>query len=276
MIVDNSALEAVLAGLAEVGRKVVIPGFTGRADLGIRAKADEYDLVTDADEAAEELLSRALEKVFPGGVVVGEEGVAADPAVLSGLAGAEIGILIDPIDGTWNFANGVPIFGMMVAITHYGRTIAGAIHYPLTGDFIYGRADKGAFYRAHDGAEAPLRAAAARAVEDMSGFVAQPLFPKHEQLDLARRSARFQRTTNFRCSAYEYRLIAQGSLHFSLNAGLKPWDHAAGVLIHQLAGGHAGLLGGQDYHPGKTEGYLLLGPDPESWQTLREVFTGQG
>ena len=112
----------------------------------------------------------------------------------------------------------------------------------------------------------------ARPIEEISGFVAQPLFPRDQQLELAGKSARFRWTTNFRCSAYEYRLSAQGSLHFSLNAGLKPWDHAAGVLINQLAGGHASLLDGQDYRPDQNKGYLLLGPDQESWQTLSAVF----
>jgi fructose-1,6-bisphosphatase/inositol monophosphatase family enzyme len=62
-------------------------------------------------------------------------------------------------------------------------------------------------------------------------------------------------------------------MSFSLNAELKPWDHAAGVLIHHEAGGYGALLSGEAYRPTMTKDRLLLAPDAESWEAIRRSFT---
>ncbi|WP_376774316.1 MULTISPECIES: inositol monophosphatase family protein [Rhizobium] len=88
----------------------------------------------------------------------------------------------------------------------------------------------------------------------------------------AERVQRFSRTTTWRCSAYEYRAVATGAMSFALNAELKPWDHAAGVLIHHEASGYSALLSGEAYRPAMTKGWLLLAPDAESWEAIRRSF----
>lgn len=74
------------------------------------------------------------------------------------------------------------------------------------------------------------------------------------------------------CSAYEYRALASGAMSFSLNAELKPWDHAAGVLIHHEAGGYGALLTDEAYRPAMTRGRLLLAPDAASWEMIQRIF----
>jgi fructose-1,6-bisphosphatase/inositol monophosphatase family enzyme len=112
--------------------------------------------------------------------------------------------------------------------------------------------------------------------DDMSGFVALSLFPKAARPKLAARSSSFKRAYAMRCSAWEYRLLAEGSAQFSVNGLLKPWDHAAGQLIHTEAGGFSRLSDDTPYRPGLREGRLILAPDEDDWTRLRDQLRGSG
>ncbi len=67
-------------------------------------------------------------------------------------------------------------------------------------------------------------------------------------------------------------MMATGAMSFYLNAELKLWDHAAGMLIHHEAGGYGALLSGEADRPAMTKGRLLLAPDAESWEAIRRGF----
>lgn len=268
-IISEAVLQSLMEDMRQAGEAEVLPRFLGVTADGIRAKTAPDDIVTDADLGAERRLSAALSAHFPDALIVGEEAVSADPTLLDRLADAELAAIIDPVDGTWNFAHGVPLFGMIVAIVSGGETVAGLIHYPLTGDFLVARPGEGAWHIARDGAGTRLRVAAAVPVGEMSGFVPLHMFSAEEQAAFAPRVLRFGRTTTWRCSAFEYRMVATGAMSFSLNADMKPWDHAAGELIHREAGGHSGLLSGETYRPAMTQGRLLLAPDAASWEAIR-------
>jgi len=269
---SDADLDAIMGDMRAAALQEILPRFLALTGDAIRTKTGPDDLVTDADIGVERMLSEALLTRFPGAVVVGEEAVSADPTLLDRLKTAELAVIIDPVDGTWNFAHGLPLFGTMVAVVSGGEVVAGLIHYPLTADFLIARKGGGAWHVASNGARRPMRVAEAGAVADMLGLLALPLPPATGRADFAARATAFARTQTFRCSAYEYRLIIQGSLIFSINAGLMPWDHAAGWLIHQEAGGYSALLTGEPYHPAMTEGQLLLAPDAQSWRAIRDVM----
>ncbi len=268
-IISDVVLLSLMEDMRQAGEAEVLPRFLGVTADGIRAKTAPDDIVTDADLGAERRLSAALSAHFPEALIVGEEAVSADPALLDRLVDAELAAIIDPVDGTWNFAHGVPLFGMIVAIVSGGKTVAGLIHYPLTGDFLVARPGDGAWHIARDGARTRLSVAVPAPVGEMSGFVPLHMFSTEEQEAFAPRLLRFGRTTTWRCSAFEYRMVATGAMSFSLNADMKPWDHAAGELIHREAGGHSGLLSGETYRPAMTQGRLLLAPDATSWEAIR-------
>jgi myo-inositol-1(or 4)-monophosphatase len=78
----------------------------------------------------------------------------------------------------------------------------------------------------------------------------------------------------FNCSAYEYWMVASGKMHFIGHAKLMPWDHLAGVLAHQEAGGHTAKFDGTPYRPGETTGGIISAPDRESWQLIRREIVG--
>jgi fructose-1,6-bisphosphatase/inositol monophosphatase family enzyme len=198
--------------------------------------------------------------------------VSDDRSILDRIGAAELVAIIDPVDGTWNFAHGVPTFGSILAIVANGKTIAGIIHYPVTGDFLVARPGKGAWHVSPDGAMSRLSVAKPGAISEMHGFVPLHMFARELQAELAPRVLRFSRTTTWRCSAWEYRMLVTGTMSFCLNAGIMPWDHAAGVLIHSEAGGHAALLSGEPYRPTMTEGFLLTAPDRQSWEEVKKAL----
>src|ERR1700730_15726265 len=116
--------------IAEIAAAEVMPYFQklGHGDITEKGPGD---LVTVADVAAERRLSAVLTDLLPGSLVVGEEAAAADPGVLEALAGDAPVWVIDPIDGTANFAEGKPVFAVMVALVRRGETVMAWIHDPV-------------------------------------------------------------------------------------------------------------------------------------------------
>ena len=107
---DHERLDAILR---EAARCEVMPRFRRLAAGDIRAKQNPVDVVTEADEAAERFICAELAKAFPGAALIGEEAVTQDPSLLSKLSEAEIAFVIDPIDGTLNYASDLSLFAVM-------------------------------------------------------------------------------------------------------------------------------------------------------------------
>jgi len=271
--ISDDLLQDLMDDMRATAQAEILPRFGAIAADAIRTKTAPDDLVTDADTGAERLLAEKLRQRLGEIVIIGEEAVSDDATLLAQIEGAELVAIIDPVDGTWNFAHGVPLFGCILAIVAAGQTIAGLIHYPVTGDFLVARPGQGAWHVTSTGSAKRLTAAVASPVGEMHGFVPLHDFAADMQSALAQGVLRFKRTTSWRCSAFEYRMLATGAMSFCLNASLKPWDHAAGVLIHAEAGGYSALLSGERYQPTMTEGHLLLAPDQQSWQAIHAALT---
>ena len=113
-----------------VAEREILPRFGRLTGADISEKAPG-DLVTVADRAAEEALTAALEAAVPGSVAVGEEAVAGDRGLLAEIAGERPVWIIDPIDGTHNFAAENPRFTTLVALAHRGRLVASWTYAPV-------------------------------------------------------------------------------------------------------------------------------------------------
>lgn len=270
--ISDDLLRTLMDDMRAVASEEILPRFQAITSDSMRAKTAPDDVVTDADIAAEHALSRILSERLPGIVMVGEESVAEDKSILDRIAAADLVAVIDPVDGTWNFAHGVPTFGSILAIIANGRTIAGIIHYPVMGDFIVARPGQGAWHVSADGSMSRLSVAGPGPIDEMQGFLPFHMFPATLRAAMAPRLPRLSQTTTWRCSAWEYRMLATGAMSFCLNASLMPWDHAAGVLIHEEAGGYAALSSGERYNPTVTEGFLLAAPDQASWEQIRRAL----
>lgn len=244
----------LVAEMEAAGREELMPRFGDPARLGTRAKGAEDDLVTEADLACEARLGAAIRARLPGALVVGEEAAEDDPDLRGRLDGAELSLILDPVDGTWNYAAGVPLFGIIAAVAERGGTTWGAIHDPVTGTTI--RSD------------APPEMAP-RLGDDLRGTIPIGHMPAAVRGPVAAALAPFGRIGSTGCSAWEYRMLAQGRTDYVLSGELKPWDHAAGALIVERAGGHAAMLDGARYRPGMREDYLLCARDRETWERVR-------
>lgn len=269
-------MASLMAAMAEAAVAEVMPRFRAVTSDSARTKTGPDDLVTDADLSAERALTASLAALIPGLLVVGEEAASEDPTILDRLRGEGPVAVVDPVDGTWYFAHGLPFFGMILALVAGGRTLAGIIHYPVTGDFLCARPGLGAWHVAADGARRRLQVAAPAPVAEMTALATPYRLPDGMREGVALGALRFRSSFSWRCSAQDYRAICGGAVGVLLTEGLMPWDHAAGVLIHAEAGGHSALWDGSAYHPAVTKGYLLLAPDAASWQAARDVLGGQG
>jgi fructose-1,6-bisphosphatase/inositol monophosphatase family enzyme len=259
--------------LRDASRAEILPRFRRLAEGAVRAKSGPLDLVTDADEAAERMIEAGLTRLFPGCVVVGEEACEADPTVLDRLADADLAFVVDPVDGTANFAAGVPLFGCMAAAVVKGEVVAGWIHDPLGDDTAMALRGEGAWLADGQGRHmTDLRVAAPAPVDRMVAAVSWVYLPEPLRGRVTARMPRLAATVGYRCSAHEYRLVAGGHAHALLYNRLMPWDHLPGWLIHREAGGFAARFDGSEYLPAHRDGGLICAPDRESWEALRHAL----
>jgi fructose-1,6-bisphosphatase/inositol monophosphatase family enzyme len=258
--------------LRDAARVQIMPRFRHLSTDQIRSKSGPLDLVTDADEAAEAMITEALVRMFPGCPVVGEEAAARDRTILGSLADAELAFVVDPIDGTSNFVAGLPLFGVMAAAIRRGEVIASAILDPVGNDIAYAMRGEGAWIETPDGARRDLRVAQSIPVSQMSGSISWRYLPEPLRSRVCANFPRVAATWDYRCAAHEYRLLAAGSCDFLLFNRLMPWDHAPGWLLHREAGGHSAQFDGSPYSPTRTSGGLICVSDRESWIELRAAL----
>jgi fructose-1,6-bisphosphatase/inositol monophosphatase family enzyme len=252
----------------------IMPRFRSLGEGGIREKTSALDLVTDADEAAEAAIKAAVAKAFPKAVFVGEESVEKDRSLLNKIAAAEMAIIIDPVDGTSNFAWGLPLFGVLAAVVKRGVTIAGIIYDPVGRDCTFAIKGHGAWAKSESGVTRDIRVSKPTTLANMTGVTSWNLMPEPMRSHVAASLAKVKASFGYRCAAYEYRIVAEGLVDFSLYYKLMPWDHAAGVLIHAEAGGYSAMFDGSPYLPTKFEGGIISASNRESWQMVHDALLG--
>lgn len=256
MIPDPSKVSAIIreAAVAEI-----LPRFRNLQEGQVREKKPGQ-LVTEADVEAERVLARRLTELLPA-AVVGEEGVDADPNLLSALERPGPVWVIDPVDGTGNFAMGRKRFAVLVALVIDGRTVAGWIHDPVPDRTVVAVAGEGAWGEGHGIGTERLSVLPEVPLAEMHGSVKRKATVAAKVASVGRKGS----------AAHDYLDLVTGRLHFVHFTKLMPWDHAAGVLVHAEAGGFNALLDRQPYRPRPTDGALLLAPGRRSWDEIRDL-----
>lgn len=262
-------VDQVSALIRAVAKTEILPWFRNLDASAIREKTGPLDLVTKADEAAERALTPALAALLPGSRVVGEEAASEDDGVFAHLDGDDPVWIIDPVDGTMNFAQGRPLFAVIVALVHRGETIAGWIHDPMDGRMATAVKGGGAWL---DGRR--VRVADAVPLPSMVCALSTRFCGDALAAQLEERAKGVGERVNLSSAAHEYLRLLEGRAHASLYHRLMPWDHAAGILLHAEAGGFAALADGSPYQPSLRSGSLLAAPDAESWRVLRDHLFG--
>lgn len=271
-------IDRVAAQIRAVGEEIALRHFRRLEPGQVEQKTGPNDLVTVADLAVERALTDWLAANHPDSVVLGEEAYAADPAILGILQGDRPVWVIDPIDGTINFANGVPLFATIVAYVVRGETVMGWIHDPVHDLTAVAERGSGAALLSAGGAERrPARTGSPPDLAHMTGCINLRSHPRRDLVArLAAAGDRFSTQIMLRCSGAEHIAMAQGQIDFSVYGSMYPWDHAAGCLIAEEAGGHAARLDGVRYMPGlppRQAWPLMLAHSEEAWHRVRrELF----
>jgi len=257
----------VSAAIRQAAAQEVMPRFRQLTAHDIREKGPG-DLVTAADEACERQLTPLLQHLLPGSIVVGEESAAADPSVIEAFGGSAPVWVIDPVDGTANFAAGDRTFAVMVALVLDDEPVAGWIFDPIGKRLAV--AEKGGGARDENG-EA-LTVSSAGTLTDMQGWLSLKFVPEPRRSLVRSRLDRVGETRSLFCAGHEYLALAGGHRHFSSYQRTWPWDHAPGVLIHREAGGYSARLDGRPYRASVRNGGLLCAPDKDAWGALSDAL----
>lgn len=256
----------VAALMDEAAARFILPRF-GRLAAGEIDEKKANDFVTVADREAEIFLAPRLAGLVPGSWVLGEEAAAADPALLARLDGDTPLWIIDPVDGTRSFIDAKPDFGVIVALARGDEVLAGWILQPCTGRRA--AAEHGAGVQRAGPVAAPAAAADAslpravllgrlpdgrRARDCAAGRVAPHPWPGGGAiafLDLV-------------WDAVDIAYFGRGW----------PWDHAAGALMAQEAGGAARFVAdGKAYTPRRWNEGLLVTARANAWKTAHDALT---
>ncbi|WP_329137878.1 inositol monophosphatase [Streptomyces sp. NBC_01476] len=238
--------DALLAAVEDTVRAVVgaevVPRWRRLADADITEKNGPHDLVTTADRIAEERLTEQLGALLPGSVVVGEEAVSADPALLGLLKGDDPVWVIDPVDGTSAFVRGDPGFSTLVTLVRGGQPLASWTYAPQLGLFATARRGHGACL---DGK--PLRTATDP--RRLRVWISNPVFrTDDERASLARLAdAGAELVPCLTSAGLGYLEVARGIADAVAFFWEAPWDHAAGLLLVTEAGGSSLTAAGEPF-----------------------------
>ena len=203
--------------LADLADSISLPRF-GAADLRVETKPD-LTPVTDADKAVERALRERIAHDRPGEGVFGEEEGPSDAAVRW---------IVDPIDGTRNFARGVPVWATLVALERDGAVVAGVVSAPALARRWWAARGEGAFA---DGAPIRVSGVAALADASVSCSLARDYARLEPHVWHARGLGDF----------WQHVLVAEGALDAAVDVDLELWDSAAVEIVVTEAGGRTGL-----------------------------------
>jgi myo-inositol-1(or 4)-monophosphatase len=205
------------------------------------AQKGSNDFVTNVDKAAEQIIIDIIKKSYPDHTIVGEESGVAEGK------DSDYQWIIDPLDGTTNFVNGLPHFSVSIAVRIKGRTEIGCVYDPMRNELF--TAQRGA------GAQLNNKRIRTGSAKDLNGTILATGFPfkakQHAEGFMAVISALFVDCADFRrtgSAALDLCYVAAGRVDGFFELGLKPWDLAAGELIAREAGAICtDFSGGTDY-----------------------------
>lgn len=264
----------VSAIVEDVAISIVMPSFRSLRPEDIYAKntvGDPEDLVTVVDRAAERFLIDALNDVLPGAAFIGEEASAEDPSLLDALSRPAPAWLIDPVDGTKNFARGHADFGVMLALVVGGRTRASWIAVPAgqpTGFMVVAAEGNGTHVNG-------TRVEPPRGAPPIPrGSIHTRMMPSEDARQvLERMRGRYESRPSTGSAATEYSAIIRGEKDFVIYYRLLPWDHAPGALAIAEAGGAAVHVSGLPYTPLSPNQVTIFAATPALAETIRAWLT---
>lgn len=236
---DKQLVDGFLAIVRDAGQ-VVRDQWRERKEIVFKGR---IDLVTQTDLAVEKLLVERLTGLIPGSSVLAEESHTS-------LVPADLTWIIDPVDGTTNYAHGLPMVAVSVGLWRDGQVVLGAVHVPMLDELFWAERGRGAFLNGGPMAVSPEPTLQASLIA--TGF------PYSFYMEVDQICERLQRVLlasqgvrRFGSAAIDLAYTACGRFDGYYETGLKPWDTAAGWLLVEEAGGRVSDQHGQGYSLGR-------------------------
>ncbi len=214
-----------------------------RSDKTVIAYKSRTDLVTDADRASEDHLVERLSVQFPGHSVVAEEGSGRE-------AGGDYIWYVDPLDGTNNFAHGLPLFCISLGLFFLPgkKIVVGVVYNPFLGEMFHAVRGSGAYCNGASICVSSIQDIGISLVA--TGFPYDKAISENNNLkEFNHILPRIQGIRRMGSAAIDLAYVACGRLDAYWECKLNPWDTAAGSLLVEEAGGTVTRYNGGDYHP---------------------------
>jgi myo-inositol-1(or 4)-monophosphatase len=219
----------------------------------LRSKSSHMDIVTEADLASEALITAAIHEQYPDHAIFAEESTSLQGGTLPD---AEWVWYVDPVDGTTNYAHGLPMFGVNIGLAHWRVPVLGVTHAPAMDRTWWAEAGGGAWLR-HGGTARRLQVSSIPTLKQAllatgfpydRGTSPDNILAQFEALDL-----RTQAVRRLGTAALEMAWVADGSLDGYWENRAKAWDWLPGAVMVREAGGRATDFAGRDWEPGTRQ-----------------------
>jgi fructose-1,6-bisphosphatase/inositol monophosphatase family enzyme len=252
--------------MRETAAAELLPRFRNLAEGEVREKRPG-DVVTVADVASEQRLAVGLAKILPGVPVVGEEAVEKDAGLVDLIARpGESCWVVDPLDGTSNFAAGRDRFAMIVCLIENCETIGGWIMDVPNDRMAIALKGQGVTLDGKPAVGSPPR-------RPLHGLLAPRVNKEFDRQLVADQRQRLGSLSTLRCAGREYIEMLAGTYDFNLYRRTKPWDHAAGALMMSEAGGQAIRLKGTPYRPAEpVDAGIISAPSAEAVAQAKALY----
>lgn len=264
MNINHDAIDAIIRESAE---QEILPLWQNLQQHQIEFK-NPGDVVTVADRACEKRLSKALLDLMPGSLVVGEESVHQDASLIAALD-AECPVwVIDPLDGTSNFAAGEGPIAIMVCLVNHRETLGAWIYDPVANTMLQAELGAGASLNGKPMNQRAFK----RGTAEISGALSTKYLPASLKPKAEAGACELGSTRASGCAGYDYRALATGDYQFVFYYRTLVWDHAPGVLISRETGARVGRYDGSAYQPTETGTGLICATDEHTWTTVRDLL----
>lgn len=208
----------------------ILMGYFRRRDLESDTKLNIFDVVTEADKASEAFLIRSIRAAYPSHAILAEESGEA------GSSGSEWRWVIDPLDGTTNFSQGLPVFCVSIGLEYRGETVVGVVFAPKLGELFEACRGGGATLNGE-----PLHCSGKSDLDRMVVATGVPydkaVNPDNNLDNILRVAPRVRGVRRMGSAAIDLAYTAAGFFDAYWELNLKPWDVAAGALMVSEAGG---------------------------------------
>ena len=228
------------------------------SSLGLKTKQNDSDVVTDADKASETLIKSMIHDKYPSHGIISEESDDEN-------ADREWRWVIDPLDGTTNFSQGLPIFSVSIALEHFGSAVVGVVYAPYIDEMFYAIQDGGSYLNGKK-----ICCSSKKKISECVVATGMP-YDKNENPDnnlkeISLIAPVVRGIRRMGSAAVDLSYVAAGFLDGYWELNLNRWDVAAGVLIAEEAGAVVSKLR-------QNRNYSLLASSPSNHKHLLTLLT---